>query len=104
MANIKKPKVDAMLVGFGWTGAIMGMELTAAGLNVLAHARGAARDTVPDFAYPRNTGELEPHFDIFEKICRMSGKAGNLKGVVQSSGNPFEGPRANEFPLPPMAA
>ena len=32
MAVIKKPNVDAVLVGFGWTGAIMGMELTAAGL------------------------------------------------------------------------
>ena len=36
MAAIKKPSVDAVLVGFGWTGAIMGMELTAAGLKVLA--------------------------------------------------------------------
>jgi gluconate 2-dehydrogenase alpha chain len=36
MATIKKPSVDAVLVGFGWTGAIMGMELTAAGLEVLA--------------------------------------------------------------------
>ena len=196
MANIKKPKVDAVLVGFGWTGAIMGMELTAAGLKVLALERGPARDTAPDFAYPRITDELsygirgklfqnlaketitvrhapadtavpyrqlgsflpgdgvggagvhwngqnwralpddlriksrtierygkkqipsdmplqdwgvsydelEPHYDTFEKICGMSGKAGNLKGVVQTSGNPFEGPRANEFPLPPMAA
>ena len=196
MASIKKPKVDAVLVGFGWTGAIMGMELTAAGLKVLALERGPARDTAPDFAYPRITDELsygirgklfqnlaketitvrhapadtavpyrqlgsflpgdgvggagvhwngqnwralpddlrlksrtierygkkqipsdmplqdwgvsydelEPHYDTFEKICGMSGKAGNLKGVVQTSGNPFEGPRANEFPLPPMAA
>ena len=53
MASIKKPKVDAVLVGFGWTGAIMGMELTAAGLRVLALERGPARDTAPDFAYPR---------------------------------------------------
>lgn len=195
MATIKKPSVDAVLVGFGWTGAIMGMELTSAGLKVLALERGEARDTNPDFAYPRNTDELsygirgklfqnlaretvtvrhgrldtavpyrqlgsflpgdgvggagvhwngqnwrplpddlriysrtverygkkfipenmqlqdwgvsyeelEPHFDQFEKICGMSGKAGNLRGTIQAGGNPFEGPRANEFPLPPMA-
>ena len=195
MAKLKKPSVDAVLVGFGWTGAIMGMELTAAGLKVLALERGEPRDTQPDFAYPRNTDELaygirgklfqnlaretvtvrhglqdtavpyrqlgsflpgdgvggagvhwngqnwrplpddlrihsrtverygknfipanmqlqdwgvsydelEPHFDQFEKICGMSGKAGNLRGQIQPGGNPFEGPRANEFPLPPMA-
>lgn len=196
MANLKKPSVDAVLVGFGWTGAIMGMELTAAGLKVLALERGENRDTAPDFAYPRITdeltygirgklfqnlaketvtvrhkivdiavpyrqlgsflpgdgvggagvhwngqnwralpddlrirsryeerygkkfipkdmqlqdwgvsyAELEPHFDQFEKVCGMAGKAGNLNGVIQAGGNPFEGPRANEFPLPPMAA
>lgn len=196
MAILKKPSVDAVLVGFGWTGAIMGIELTAAGLNVLALERGEARDTAPDFAYPRITDELsygirgklfqnlaketvtvrhmtadvavpyrqlgsflpgdgvggagvhwngqnwralpddlrirsrtierygakfipegmqlqdwgvsyeelEPHFDQFEKICGMSGKAGNLQGKLQAGGNPFEGPRVNEFPLPPMAA
>ena len=196
MASIKKAKVDVVLVGFGWTGAIMGMELTSAGMKVLALERGPARDTNPDFAYPKNTDELsygirgklfqnlaketitvrhapsdvavpyrqlgsflpgngvggagvhwngqnwralpddlriksrtlerygkkfipddmplqdwgvsydelEPHFDMFEKICGISGKAGNLRGVVQRGGNPFEGPRANEFPLPPMAS
>jgi gluconate 2-dehydrogenase alpha chain len=196
MAATKKPKVDAVLVGFGWTGAIMGMELTDAGLNVLALERGEARDTVPDFAFPRITDELsygirgklfqnlaketvtvrhapsdvavpyrqlgsflpgdgvggagvhwngqnwralpddlrlrsrvierygakfipegmqlqdwgvsydelEPHFDRFEKICGMAGQAGNLRGQIQAGGNPFEGARANEFPLPPMAA
>ncbi|MCU4119456.1 GMC family oxidoreductase [Variovorax sp. N23] len=196
MATIKKPSVDAVLVGFGWTGAIMGMELTAAGLQVLALERGENRDTVPDFAYPRITDELsygirgklfqnlsketvtirhtpadvavpyrqhgsfllgdgvggagvhwnghhwralpadlqlrstyearygkkfipegmylqdfgvsydelEPHFDQFEKICGTSGKAGNLKGQIQAGGNPFEGWRANEYPLPPLAS
>lgn len=55
MATQKNPAVDAVLVGFGWTGAIMGMELTAAGLKVLALERGEMRDTNPDFAYPRIT-------------------------------------------------
>ncbi|MFZ3120402.1 MAG: GMC family oxidoreductase [Variovorax sp.] len=196
MASIRKPSVDAVLVGFGWTGAIMGMELTAAGLKVLALERGENRDTVPDFAYPRITDELsygirgklfqnlsretvtirhtpadvavpyrqhgsfllgdgvggagvhwnghhwralpadlqlrstyearygkkfipegmylqdfgvsydelEPHFDQFEKICGTSGKAGNLRGQIQAGGNPFEGWRANEYPLPPLAS
>ena len=192
----KLPKVDAVLVGFGWTGAIMGMELTAAGLNVLALERGEMRDTKPDFAYPRITDELsygirgklfqnlaketvtvrhalgetavpyrqlgsflpgdgvggsgvhwnghhwrplpddlrlrsryterygkhfipkdlqiqdwgvsydelEPYFDQFEKICGTSGQAGNIGGVIQPGGNPFEGQRSNPYPLPPLAA
>ncbi|MBX3654621.1 MAG: GMC family oxidoreductase [Ramlibacter sp.] len=196
MAAQKKPAVDAVLVGFGWTGAIMGMELTAAGLKVLALERGEPRNTHPDFDYPRNTDELsygirgqlfqnlaretvtvrhtpgdvavpyrqlgsflpgdgvggagvhwnghqwrvlpddlrlrsrtierygsrfipagmqlqdwgvsyeelEPHFDEFEKVCGTSGKAGNLRGQIQQGGNPFEGARSNDYPLPPLAS
>jgi gluconate 2-dehydrogenase alpha chain len=39
-----------LLVGFGWTGAIIGQELTDAGLNVLALERGNWRDTPTDFS------------------------------------------------------
>jgi gluconate 2-dehydrogenase alpha chain len=46
--------------------------------------------------------ELEPYFDKFERVCGVAGKAGNIKGVKQSSGNPFEGPRSGEYPSPPM--
>ncbi len=42
--------IDVVLVGFGWTAAIMGHELTEAGLNVLALERGKFRDTVPDYS------------------------------------------------------
>nr|WP_300315432.1 GMC family oxidoreductase [Halomonas sp.] len=189
------PHVDVVLVGLGWTNSIMGMELTDAGLNVLALERGKDQDTVPDFAYPkmadeltygvryklmqrpakstltvrhgvndtalpyRHLGsflpgngvggagthwnghtwrpqpqelrlksyveesfgadiipedmtiqdfgvsydELEPHFDFFEKVLGISGKAGNLNGELQEGGNPFEGWRSSEYPLPPLA-
>ena len=194
MANIKKQKVDAVIVGFGWTGAIMAIELANAGLEVLALERGDGRDTVPDFAYPqivdevkysarnallqnlskttvtnrhtkddvalpyRQIGsfkpgegvggagthwsgvqsrvapdelrlyshvkerygakvipadmnlqdwgvsyeELEPHFNRFEYVCGTAGKAGNIQGKAVEGGNPFEGYRSREFPLPPM--
>jgi gluconate 2-dehydrogenase alpha chain len=39
------PHTDAVIVGFGWTGAIMAKELTEAGLKVVALERGAFRDT-----------------------------------------------------------
>ncbi|MFY3826700.1 GMC family oxidoreductase, partial [Achromobacter xylosoxidans] len=55
---IKKDKVDAVLVGFGWTGAIMGQELTEAGLHVLALERGAMQDTPKEAEYPKVLDEL----------------------------------------------
>jgi gluconate 2-dehydrogenase alpha chain len=188
----KLPSVDVLIVGFGWTGAIMAEQLTAEGLEVLALERGLWRDTSTDFAVTNaqdelryryrgelfeelargtltfrnspsqtalpmrrlgsflpgtNVGgsglhwngqtwrflptdfltkthneqrygplpegmtvqdwgvtyeELEPHYDQFEYICGISGKAGNIKGVKQDGGNPFEGARARDYPNPPM--
>src|SRR3954463_4385202 len=46
--------------------------------------------------------ELEPYYERFERTAAVSGKAGNLRGVIQAGGNPFEGPRANEYALPPL--
>jgi gluconate 2-dehydrogenase alpha chain len=54
----KKP-VDAVIIGFGWTGAIMAKTLTDSGLSVVALERGPARDTAPDFEYPRIIDELK---------------------------------------------
>src|SRR6185437_7273162 len=188
------PSVDALVVGFGWTGAILAQELTDAGLNVLALERGTWRDTPTDFAttfaqdelryywrhelfqraahetltirnnasqtalpmrvlgsflpgtnvggsgvhwngqtwrflpsdfvarshnlqrYGKNAipqdmtiqdwgvtyADLEPHYDRFEYLCGISGKAGNLAGKIQAGGNPFEGPRSREYPNPPL--
>ncbi|MCW5770221.1 MAG: GMC family oxidoreductase [Rhodospirillaceae bacterium] len=188
------PATDVVLVGFGWTAALIGHELAAAGLKVLAIERGAWRDTSTDFGvtfaqdelryywrhalfqeparetltFRNNAGEtalpmrhlgsflpgtgvggagihwngmtwrflpsdfqarshneqrygaealpadmtvqdwgvtyeeLEPHYDKFEYLCGISGRAGNIKGVVQEGGNPFEGPRARDYPNPPL--
>ncbi|MEA3176269.1 MAG: gluconate 2-dehydrogenase alpha chain [Gammaproteobacteria bacterium] len=193
MTERKRP-VDAVIIGYGWTGAIMAKTLTDAGLSVVALERGPPRDTSPDFEYPRiadelkygirgdlwqplanetvtirhgiqdtavpyrkygsfilgngvggagvhwngqlwraspedlrlrthieqrygkrfipadmtiqdypvSFEELEPHFDHFEKVCGVSGIAGNLRGQIKPGGNPFEGPRSDEFPTPPM--
>ncbi|HTT82162.1 MAG TPA: GMC family oxidoreductase [Rhizomicrobium sp.] len=194
MVHTLKP-VDAVMVGFGWTGAIMSQQLCDAGLNVLALERGPWRDTSTDFAtgfaqdelrymwrhhlfqnlsdstltirnnvnqealpmrhlgsFLLGTGvgsggvhwngqiwrflpsdfltkshnaqrygnkavtdhdltvqdwgitydELEPYYDEFDKLCGTSGKAGNLRGQIRPGGNPFEGPRSNEYPTPPM--
>lgn len=46
--------------------------------------------------------DLEPHYDRWEKISGISGKAGVINGQVQPGGNPFEGSRKSEFPTPPL--
>jgi len=46
--------------------------------------------------------ELEPYYDKFEYLCGISGQAGNLQGKIQAGGNPFEGPRRRDYPLPPL--
>ena len=43
------PRKDVVIVGLGWTGAIMGWELCNAGLQVVALERGPWRDTASDF-------------------------------------------------------
>jgi gluconate 2-dehydrogenase alpha chain len=193
MAKRARP-VDAVIIGYGWTGAILAKTLTDAGLSVVALERGPARDTSPDFEYPKivdelkhairgelwqplaketvtvrhgtndaavpyrrygsfvlgngvggagvhwngqlwraspedlrlrsrleerygkdiipeemtiqdypvSFEELEPHFDHFEKVCGVSGVAGNLRGEIKPGGNPFEGRRSDEFPTPPL--
>jgi gluconate 2-dehydrogenase alpha chain len=46
--------------------------------------------------------ELEAYYDKFEYLCGISGEAGNVQGRIQPGGNPFEGPRARGYPLPPL--
>ena len=58
MSDLTMKPVDVVIVGFGWTGAIMAKELTEAGLHVLALERGEYRDTYPDGAYPKTIDEL----------------------------------------------
>jgi gluconate 2-dehydrogenase alpha chain len=45
--------------------------------------------------------ELEPYYTQFDKTFGIAGKAGNLQGQIQAGGNPFEGPRSEEYPQPP---
>ena len=56
--------------------------------------------TIQDWAMTYD--ELEPYYDRFDKLCGVSGKAGNLRGQKIDGGNVFEGPRSNEYPNPPL--
>jgi gluconate 2-dehydrogenase alpha chain len=56
--------------------------------------------TIQDWAMSYD--ELEPHYDKFDKLCGVSGKAGNLRGEKIEGGNIFEGARSNDYPTPPL--
>jgi gluconate 2-dehydrogenase alpha chain len=51
-------EVDAVVVGLGWTGGILGKELAEAGLKVVALERGAMRTSEKDYAVPNIRDEL----------------------------------------------
>jgi gluconate 2-dehydrogenase alpha chain len=53
-----RAEVDAVLIGVGLVGSILGRELTRAGLRVVGLERGAPRHTVPDFQGPGMHDEL----------------------------------------------
>ena len=65
---------------------------------------GAARipkgSTVED--WPFGLEELEPYYDKVEYEVGISGQAGNIDGKIDPRGNIFEGPRAREYPMPPL--
>ena len=46
--------------------------------------------------------DLEAHYDRFEYLNGVSGKAGNLNGKKIPGGNIFEGPRKRDYPNPPL--
>ena len=51
-------EVDAVMVGMGWTGAILARELTKAGVNVVGLERGADRHPAEEFTLTRLRDEL----------------------------------------------
>ncbi len=46
--------------------------------------------------------DLEPYYDKFDYLNGVSGQAGNIQGVIQEGGNPFEGARQRGYPNPPL--
>jgi gluconate 2-dehydrogenase alpha chain len=45
--------------------------------------------------------DVEPYYARMEKLVGVCGKAGNLLGNTIPGGDPFEGPRSTEYPMPP---
>ena len=52
--------------------------------------------------WPLTYAELEPFYDAVEYAIGVAGSAGNVRGCVGPTGNPFEGPRERNYPMRPL--
>jgi gluconate 2-dehydrogenase alpha chain len=72
MATKRKP-VDAVVIGVGWAGSILGKELAQAGLKVVGLERGGDRRQ-EDFTLPGVHDQLkyDRHLELFENLSRTT--------------------------------
>jgi gluconate 2-dehydrogenase alpha chain len=56
--------------------------------------------TVAD--WPISYADLEPYYERVEWEQGLSGYGGNINGVLQDRGNPFDPPRQTDYPMPPV--
>jgi gluconate 2-dehydrogenase alpha chain len=70
----KLPPKDAVIIGLGWTGSILAMELCDAGLSVAAIERGPWRDTASEFSPSSAQDELRYRIrhDLFLRPSQTS--------------------------------
>jgi gluconate 2-dehydrogenase alpha chain len=66
------------------------------------YGRRAVPDDMPIQDLGVTYAQLEPYYDRFEKLCGVSGKAGNLRGQRIAGGNVFEGPRQSDYSNAPL--
>lgn len=100
------------LPGFGtgggaahWNGQTWRFQTTDYRLRThLAERYG--KTAVPEWMTVQDWGiaydDLQPHYDLFEQLFGVSGRAGNVKGQRQAGGNPFEPWRLDDYPLLPL--
>jgi gluconate 2-dehydrogenase alpha chain len=69
---------------------------------IAAHGKAYIPADMPLRDWGVSYADLEPYYDRFEYVAGVSGKAGNLLGKIVPGGNPFEAPRARDYPLPPL--
>ncbi|WP_339109808.1 GMC family oxidoreductase [Thioclava sp. GXIMD4216] len=82
------PKKDVVVIGLGWTGSILSIELCKEGLDVLALERGEDRDTVPDFKYPDVADELK--YGIRYKFMQKPAKSTlTIRRTLQETALPY---------------
>ena len=65
-------ETDAVLIGVGLVGTMLGRELTRAGLKVVGLERGSPQFTVPDFQGPAMHDELR--YAVRRASCRTTSR------------------------------
>ena len=96
MTKSMKP-ADVVVIGLGWTGSILAMELASEGLDVVALERGHNRDTSPDYTYPKAVDELK--YGIRgELFRRLSLETVTVRHAVGDTAVPYR--QYNAFLLP----
>src|SRR4051812_40473475 len=91
-----RPAVGAGGAGVHWNGQTWRFLPTDFQMRSHTLQRYGAKFLPPDMTiqdWPVSYEELEPHYDKFEYLCGISGRAGNLGGEKRPGGNPFEGAR-----------
>jgi gluconate 2-dehydrogenase alpha chain len=86
----------------GWTWRLTPWDFKVKSQTLARYGRNMIPKDCTIQDWPMTYDELEPYYDKFEYACGISGQAGNLQGKLQDGGNPFEGPRAREYPNPPL--
>jgi gluconate 2-dehydrogenase alpha chain len=97
--------------GSGWVArAFTGMARTGASCPPTSRSAAIPSSATVRNSFPRHDyqdwgvsyEDLEPYYDKWEYLCGVSGQAGNVQGKIQPGGNPFEGTRVRDHPLPPL--
>ena len=99
------PGTDLGGAGVHWNGQTFRFQ-EADFINRSHHERrygAAALNGLANRDWGLTYADLEPHYDRFDKLCGIGGYAGNLGGRKRPGGNPWEAPRANDYPNPPTA-
>ena len=91
--------------GEHWNGAAWRFLPSLFNLRTHLNEKHGAAKLPPDLAvqdWGVTYEDLEPHYWRAEQMMGVGGKAGNLNGKIVEGGNPFEGPRRHEYPVPPL--
>jgi gluconate 2-dehydrogenase alpha chain len=96
MAKVMK-HADVVIIGLGWTGSILGIELARENLDVVALERGKFRDTSPDYTYPKAVDELK-YAVRGELFRRLSLETVTIRHNIGDTALPYR--QYNAFLLP----
>lgn len=69
---------------------------------VKRYGTGAIPDGSTLVDWPLRYEDLEPYYDKVEYAIGVSGQAGRIRDQLLPGGDPFEGPRSREYPMPPL--